>query len=559
MRAFHQWCSGLVACALGACGDAPPRAAVPGGTLLIATGSDADAILPPLVKGSVGKQVVDALYLPIARIGDDLNLVGDQGFTPGLAERWEWAGDSLSITFHLDPRARWHDGTPVTAGDVAFTLRTYRDPAVGADAVPHLASIDSIIVRDSLTFVAWYAHRSATQFYDLVYHLTPIPAHVYAAIPAESLASSAAARRPVGSGRFRFSRWLPGERVEIVADTGNWEGRPPLDRVAWLAVPDPAAQAAKLVAGEADLVEALRGPALDLAGRDSSIRIIRRAAFDFAIAVFNLHDPAAPARAHPVFGDREVRRALTLALDRVTLVASVLDSLGAAMASPYLSAQQVTGADLLPWDTLRATRLLDSLGWRDSNGDGIREKGGRELSFTISAPVSSTSRVRASTIMQEMFRRAGARATLRAVENAVLMADNEAGRFDLSLLGFSGNPAPSVIRQYWTSDQRGQGTNWGGYANPAFDAAIDSAVRATQPAEARALYGRAGRILAEDAPAIWLYELRTFTGLHARFRPATMRADAWWAHLDQWSVDPLKLKDRDRIGPGLPAPGPASP
>jgi peptide/nickel transport system substrate-binding protein len=547
-------CAGLAAWALAACGERAPGTAVPGGALLIATGSDADALLPPLVKSSVGKQVADALFLPLARIGDALNLVGDEGFDPGLAARWEWASDSASITFHLDPRARWHDGTPVRAPDVAFSLRAYRDPAVASDAVPHLASVDSITVRDSLTFVAWYAHRSATQFYDLVYHLIPIPEHVYGTVGPGSLASSAAARRPVGSGRFRLARWLAGELVEVVADTGHWEGRPYLDRVVWLAIPDPAAQVARLLAGEADLVESLRGDALNMAGRDSTIRVIRRPAFDFAIAVFNLRDPASPSRPHPLFAERELRRALTLALDRATLVASVLDSVGAPMSSPYLSAHQVTGADLLPYDTLRAAALLDSLGWRDTNGDGVREKGGRDLAFTISAPVSSGTRVRASTIMQEMFRRAGARVDLRHVENAVMMADNEAGKFDLSLLGFSASPAPSVIRQYWTSNQGGQGTNWGHYASPAFDAVIDSAVRATQPAESRRLHGRAGRILAEDAPAIWLYELRTFTGLHHRFRPAVMRPDAWWAHLDQWSVDPVKLKDRDRIGPGTPPP-----
>ncbi|MGQ0648595.1 MAG: ABC transporter substrate-binding protein [Gemmatimonadaceae bacterium] len=534
---------------VSACGDGPPRDAS-GGTLLIATGADAEALLPPLVASTVGRQVADALFLPIARIGDDLNLVGDEGFTAALASQWEWAADSLSIVFHIDPRARWHDGAPVRAADVLYTLKAYRAPAVSADKAPALASIDSITVRDSLTFVTWYRHRTATQFYDLVYNLTPIPAHVYSAIPFDSLAAAPAARQPVGSGKFRFARWQPGERVEVVADTSHWEGRPKLDRIVWLPVAEPTTQVAKLLAGEADMVEILRGDALHAVGADSSIRLIRRPEFLYANAVFNLRDPKTPSRPHRLFGERGLRRALSMALDRATLVGNVLDSLGAPMSSPYLSALALK-ADLLPYDVARAARLLDSLGWRDQNGDGIREKDGNELAFKLSAPSSSAARSRAAIVMMNLFKGVGARVEVDNPENAVFMANNEAGKFDIALLGYTGSPAPSAIRQYWSSNQQGQGSNWGTYHNPAFDAVIDSAVRSTRAAEARTLYERAGQLLADDAPAIWLYELRSFSGLNDRFRTAPMRPDAWWAHLDAWSVDPARMIDRDRIGPGV--------
>jgi peptide/nickel transport system substrate-binding protein len=194
--------------------------------------------------------------------------------------------------------------------------------------------------------------------------------------------------------------------------------------------------------------------------------------------------------------------------------------------------------------------MLDSLGWRDTDGDGVREKRGRDLAFSIVAPTTSVARVRATVIMQEAFRRIGARVTVDNPESAVHRANTEAGKFDISVMGYSSGPSPAGIRQYWRSHQGGQGSNFAMYENPVFDALVDSAMAEPDGRRSRELFSRAGELLAADAPAIWLYELRAISGIHKRFRPAAMRTDAWWSRLDEWSVDPAQAIDRDRIGPG---------
>jgi peptide/nickel transport system substrate-binding protein len=298
------------------------------------------------------------------------------------------------------------------------------------------------------------------------------------------------------------------------------------------------------------MVELLRGSALERAAADSAVRFYRRPSLDFAMALFNLRDPANRARPHPLFGDAAVRRALALAIDRTALVRNVLDTLGIAMASPFLSAYGIPGAVLPPSDTIAAARMLDSLGWRDTNGDGVRDKRGRDLAFSIVAPTTSVARVRATVIMQEAFRRIGARVTVDNPEAAVHRANTEAGKFDISVMGYSSGPSPAGIRQYWSSHQGGQGSNFGMYENPVFDSLVDSAMAEPDGRRSRELFSRAGALLAADAPAIWLYEPRAISGIHKRFRPAAMRTDAWWSRLDEWSVDPTQAIDRDRIGPG---------
>src|SRR5688572_24460016 len=163
---------------LAGCNDNGRENAESGGTLVISTAADADFLLPPLVDGVSARQVTDLVFDRLAEIGNDLNTLGDAGFRPRLAERWEWSADSLAITFHLDPDARWHDGRPVRAADVAFTHDFYRDPAVGSPTAPLIRNIDSVSVRDSLTAVVHFATRMPEQFFNVVYQLHVLPSHL---------------------------------------------------------------------------------------------------------------------------------------------------------------------------------------------------------------------------------------------------------------------------------------------------------------------------------------------------------------------------------------------
>lgn len=541
----------VLAAALAGCGGREPDprpAGDVGGTIIISTGGDADALLPPLVQTITGKQATDLLFLPLANPSDSLNVAGGDGdYSPALASSWEWSDDSLSLIFRIDPRARWHDGTAVSAGDLRFTLALYRSPAIGSPSLSELDNVDSILVRDPATAEVRFRGRSPTQFHDFVFNFRPVPGHVYNTIAAESLAASAAARRPVGSGRFRFARWEPGVRLEVTADTSHWAGRPLLDRVIWTVNSDAVAAAGQLAAAEVDMIEALRGPQVDLAAGDPDVRILARPSLDYAIAVFNTRGRRDSTRTHPIFGDLPARRALSMAVDRKMVVANVLDSLGVVMEGPFLSFQNIRGVELAPFDTTRAAALLDSAGWKDSDGDGIRELNGTRLEFGILVPTSSQPRVRAAVLLQDAFRRIGAAASVEAVEFAASRDALLRGSYDIAIVGFSGDPTPGFIGQIFRT---GASQNFGHYESQRFDVTLDSADRAADGVASRVLFERAGRILADDAPAIWLYELRTLTGLNRRIVPAAMRVDAWWANLERWSIDPALRLDRDRLGPG---------
>ncbi|MGE5750200.1 MAG: ABC transporter substrate-binding protein, partial [Gemmatimonas sp.] len=123
----------ILAVTVAACSEpASTPARANGGTLVVSVGGDPETLLPPLASTTTAQVIGDLVYDRLAEIGDSLNTVGDEGFRPRLAKSWTWAPDSLSITFEMDPRARWHDGKPVTARDVAFTYKVYTDSANGS-------------------------------------------------------------------------------------------------------------------------------------------------------------------------------------------------------------------------------------------------------------------------------------------------------------------------------------------------------------------------------------------------------------------------------------------
>ncbi|MFL5575262.1 MAG: peptide ABC transporter substrate-binding protein [Gemmatimonadaceae bacterium] len=561
-RAAGLLASSALALLAAGCGGGRPDAAAGGaaehgGTVVIATAADPDILLPPLVTSLQGKQVTDFLFDHLAEMGPALNTVGDAGFAPRLADRWEWAPDSLSIAFHIDPRARWHDGVPVRASDVRFTHRVYTDPAVGSPFTPVLANIDSVSVRDSLTAVVWYRRRSPEQFFDAAYQMQIVPEHLLKDVKPAELKTSELARHPVGTGPFRFVRWTPGASLEVVADTTYYRGRPKLDRVIWSVSPDFSAATTKLFAGEADLFEPLRPENLAEVAKHPELKVVTFPSLDYGFMQFNLREPKT-RRPHPLFGDRALRRALTMALDRRSMVRNVFDSLGAVGIGPVVRAQATADTTIaqIPYDLAAAKRTLDSLGWRDADGDGYRERDGRPLAFTLLTPVSSKNRVRLAVLVQEQLKQAGVRVRVDQMDFSAFLAREIARDFDAVMGGWHIDPSPSGVRQMWgTAGSRGKdGSNYGSYESPVFDAYVDSALASLDPAKSKAYFRRAYETIVADAPAVWLYEPKPAAAVHKRLELPGRRADAWWAGLAEWSVPAAARIPRDRLGLAARAP-----
>lgn len=540
----------LAVSAMVACRPGDRSSADAGGTVIMTVGAEPDALLPLTTTSLAGNQVADILFERLAEPGDEMNTRGDAGFEPELAESWTWAPDSLSIAFKIHPQAKWHDGKPVTARDVAFSFDIHKDPEVGSSVAPLLARIDSVTVRDSLTAVVWYRQRYPEQFLDAAFQVRIHPEHWLSQVKRSEYTTSPTVRSPVGSGRFKFARWEPGTLVEVVANTDHYRGRPKLDRILWTIAPDFNTAAARLFSGEADYLEYLRPENVEEIKKHSELTMTRYGSLDYGFMWFNLRDPRNAARPHPIFGDAGVRRALSMAVDREKAVKSVLGDLGYVAMGPLPRAHLYgdTTLNTPGYDLEGAKRLLDSLGWRDTNGDGVREKGGRQLRFSLAAPTSSQTRLRFSVVLQSMLREAGARVELDHMELRAFQELLVRKRWDAAMQAWRTDPTPSSVIQTWGMASVKDGVNFGSYESPTFDALIDSATSSMDPRRAQEHYKRAYETIIADAPAIWLYEPVNAAGHHRRIKVSPMRPDAWWTRIHEWHIPRNERIPRDNIG-----------
>ena len=507
-----------------------------GGTIVISSAADADALFPPLTMSLQGKQVTDQIFDNLADIGPALNTVGDAGFTPRLAESWQWGADSLSVAFHINPKARWHDGSPVTAADVRYTFGLVKDTSLASPLSANLDNVDSVSTPDSLTAVVWFHRRSPDAFFKVASPVVILPSHLLRQTPATGLRESSYARAPVGSGRFRFGAWERGSRIVVRADSGNYRGRPLADQVIWLISPDYQAAWVRFLNGDADFLDVVRPELISQAKSRELDLLASPGSLDYGYVAFNLRN-SANTGPHPVFGETDTRRALVMAVDRRSIVRNVFDTLGLVAHGPATRIMPTSDTAIgIPYDPQRADRTLDSLGWK-RGADGIRVRGRTPLAFSLMVPSSSPIRTKIAVLLQEQWRKAGARVTVDQLELNTFGARMDDRKFESLLNAWHIEPTPSSVREEWASSEiRAGGYNVTSYRSPAFDAVIDSAVRETNPTKSVELYRRAYRIVTDDAPAMWIYELRNVQGASKRIHPVGIRPDAWWANLAEWSV-----------------------
>jgi peptide/nickel transport system substrate-binding protein len=517
-----------------------------GTSIVIATGGQATLPIPTLMEGgeaSVGNlDVADQLFLRLADLGPKLMTAGNGDFIPGLASSWT-RRDSITLVFDLDRRARWHDGTPVTARDVVFTINRAKTSAIAPRLSELLRQITSVTSEGAHRVVFRYARPYAEQLYDATFHVAPLPAHLLDSLPPEQVARSAFVTKPIGSGPYRWVRNVPGQFVELAAVPDFFLGKPKLDRLILRTAVDPTARLNLLLSGQADAMDIIPPPPENLRrlAADTSLRLIPVPSSTVGYLLFNQRDPKSHARPHPILADIRVRRAITLGLDRQRLVQAVFGSHGVVPYGPVsqlLWIRQEAPAPAGP-DVAEARRLLAATGWGDSDADGTLDRAGRPLRLTLSLPNTSGIRRQMALLVQEQLRRIGIQIEVQQLELPVWLERRSAGDFDVDFSGASQDASPSGLTQAWTCTG---GSNVAGYCDRRVDSLIGEAILGRgDPAET---WHEALRQIEEGAPATFLYAPTFVYAVNRRYRDVSISPQSSWITLRKWSASPASVSDR---------------
>lgn len=440
-------------------------------------------------------------YIRMSLIFDTLVWKDSEGLIPWLASAWESSPDGLSWVFTLRAGVRWHDGRPLTAEDVIFNFEYFRrQPAPLVRGVEFIRSVRS----DGEGRVEVVLGRPYAPFLVNVAGSVPvIPRHVWEKVsdPLRFTGPDAL----IGSGPYRLVSYDQASGAYLYeANPDFWLGKPYVRRVELVQVADP------LLALEQGVVDAA---GLPVEGRVPA-EVISRFEGNPQFAVISQPGEWNPAihfnlAKGPPYADPDFRRAWAYAIDRDELVRRVLQGLGQpgnpgwlAYSNPWRNPNVAQ----YPFDPDRARALLDGVGYRDTNGDGVRElPDGRPLEIALY--FESPAFMRVAEIVRERLRAVGLALTFRPADRNTLDSLTTAGNYEVAIVSYGGlGGDPDYMRQVFSSRSPYRGFQRAhGYSNPQFDELADRQLAATDPASRKRLVDEMQAIIARDLPVLPLY------------------------------------------------------
>ncbi|MDB4950513.1 MAG: ABC-type transport system, substrate-binding protein [Gemmatimonadetes bacterium] len=506
-----------------------------GGTVIYLSDREPDNLNPLTFDSSPAFQVVHLLFRALARRDSTLS-----HYVPDLLERWEPGTAPNTLVLHVRHGLKWHDGVPVTAQDVVFTIQMQQSAKIASPRKNDVQPVKSVSARDSFT-VDVALDRPGISTVNALLEVVPVPKHLLEKVDPAQMRFAPFSTRPVGNGLFRFEKWDRGQQLVVSANADAPEGRPALDRVVMRFVPDVNAAMTDLLAGNGD---GMKVPA----DQKARTRGIRTATLYNAPRV----RPAWIAWnvAKPPVDDPRVRRAVAMAINRPDVVQRVFGAEGEALLTPLPPrlAEHDPGVHPLPYDPVRAGAALDSAGWKDTNADGIRDKGGRPLRLTVEYNSGDQNRRDALVAMQATLHQVGVDLQLQPYESTTWVERLRHRDFQGSFWGWGWGPGvlgPNAVVIWSSKSIPPNGANFAGYANPKLDQLLDAVVVESDPAKAKQLWTQIEQTVVDDAVYLPIYLDPEYYGVSSRIANVKMRGIEWWEDIPYWYVPTDKRIARD--------------
>jgi len=499
---------------------------VPGGELTVAIDAsppslnlivDADWIASRITMNRVSESLIalDVMHPP------------KYEYMPVLAERWDLSEDKKTYTFHLRKGVKFHDGTPFTARDCVATLDKIQDKTSKAAAIRSLLEeLASYSAPDDFTFVMVWKKPYAFTL-DSIESIPIQPAHVISKLSGRQYneaATNPLNRAPIGTGPFKFGSWENNSKVTLERNPEYWGPKPYLDRLTFRIVTDPTVRLQLAERGEVDLAPKVM--AEQWRRMDSPVL---RSEWNRSRFVPNQYAWIGWNEERPMFADKRARRALTMLVDRPGIIEKLLYGLPRAVECIFYwdSAQCDPEIKPLPYDPPAAMKLLDEVGWKDTDNDGVRDKGGKPFRFVLMIPSASEETARWSAKAKEDMARAGVVMDIQRVEWSALTQRLREHSFDACTLLWASSDPYDEPTQLWHSSSVKGGSNYINFKNAEVDALLERA-RVEFDTDARdALYRKLGAILHEEQAYTMLYTRSELDLLHKRVKGAKPSLASW--------------------------------
>lgn len=423
----------------------------------------------------------------------------DGRIEPDLARTWEISDDQMTYTFHLRDDVFWHDGNPFSAVDVLYTIRVLQDFTYDGDlALAEVWRTARVEMVDPLTIRVTLPQPYAPFLSFTAFGI--LPEHLLGGFSVAELPHLPFSRHPIGTGGWRVVE-VGSESITLAAHPEYYGPTPMLDRVVLRFYPDAFAILEGYRRGEVLGLGQVSPQAVSRVAEEPTLTLWSAPRTGFSGIVLNLN--------RPLFTDLRVRQALLYGLDRQTLIAETLNGQGLIAHSFIVPTNWAYNPGVLqyPFSRRQARELLDNAGWVDQDGDGVREKDGTPLAFTLVVVDEDRLQVRLAEEIAQQWARIGASVEVNAVSLQVLERDILAPRdFDAAMITILDLPSdPDPYPLFHSSQAQGEGRNFSGFASARADRLMVEGRNNLDPQTRREIYFDLQEIFAEQLPMLPLY------------------------------------------------------
>jgi peptide/nickel transport system substrate-binding protein len=464
--------------------------------LIVAQRTSPNSLDPRVASDEATARIGQLVFSTLLSIGDDLRP------QPQLAERLD-NPDPLHYVAHLRRGVTFHDGHELTARDVVYTYALFLDPAWVSPYKGAFTSLAAVRALDDYTV----EFTLKAPFGAFPMQLVSIPI-----VPDGR--SEEMKTHPVGTGPYKFVRYLVDDQLVLAAFDDYFDGPPANRGLVLKVIPDDTMRGLELRKRTVDLTINDMSPDIVHGLEQRGDVVVKRApGLDFSYIGVNMQDP--------ILKDRRVRYAIGYAINREAIIRYLRRDL----ARPAYGLLPPSGWAFEPdvftftYDPPRAEALLEEAGYRDPDGPGPLPR----LALTLKIGTSEETRLQATAIQQDLAK-VGIAIDVRSYETATLFADLVRGDFQLSNPQWVGGAVldPDILRRVFHSSQvPPAGFNRGRYSNPEVDRLLDIATAAVSEDDRRKSYSAVQKLVAEDAPYIpiwnrvnYIMAQPTLTGLH---------------------------------------------
>ncbi|MBI3599908.1 MAG: hypothetical protein HY097_04610 [Nitrospinae bacterium] len=523
-------------------------------------------------------------------IFDGLIKINEKGEPqPNLASSWEIRDGSLKWIFYLKKGVKFHDGVELTAEDVVFTYKAVKNPENKGNYASYFKLVKEIRVIDKYTIEITLQKPYASFLYGLGVGI--LPKHL---LEGKDLHNTEFNYHPVGTGAYKFVpsppltptlsqrerergargegqslplKYLSGgeggfsDEIVLKANEDYFNGRPYLNKIIIKNFPNQKIMWARLMRGEIDFSSGISPLDYEIIKSIPSFKTYSVLKPYYYMIAFNLNPSPLVAAGFslrnnaPIKGaatktmgilDKRVRQALNYAIDKEKIVREVLKGMGKVSAGTVYPLSWAYDYNIKPYsyNPQKALKLLKDAGWKDSNGNHILDKDGRELKFTVLINKGDEVKEKSMRLIQEQLLDVGVKLQIELIDLPFMSRRLIQKDFESAFIEIASINNPDINYQFWHSSRIKEGLNMFSYKNKRVDDMLDKG-RATFDREKRKeYYIEFQKEMLDDPPGIFLFWTEYLVGVHERFEGIKVDWRGTFANIADWYVPAEKQRHK---------------